>query len=90
MHKCTKSHPPTLDMTSYHAPMTYLQLLLKLQKIQNLNPAQLEDKVTVCDDPHPEHGEYYQVADILEAELESNDILDPGHLYLLMKTYPLS
>ena len=59
--------------------MTYKELL---ETLQQLDPARLEDTVTVFD---PYQDEYIAVVHAHESEEEDNDVLDPGHLYLVLK-----
>ena len=59
--------------------MTYKELL---QELQLLDPARLEDTVTVHD---PYQDEMIAVAHTGIAEEVDNDVLDPGHFYLVLK-----
>ena len=59
--------------------MTYKELLGMLTV---MDPARLEDTVTVFD---PYSDEMTAVIDMREAEEDDCDVLDPGHLYLVMK-----
>lgn len=59
--------------------MTYKQLL---EELQTLTPEQLEATVTINE---PYNDEYIAVVYSNIAEEASNDVLDPGHYYLILK-----
>lgn len=59
--------------------MTYKELL---EQLQQLDPARLEDTVTIHD---PYQDEYIAVAHAETAEEDDCDVLDPGHFYLVLK-----
>jgi len=59
--------------------MTYKELL---EELQQLDPARLEDTVTVYD---PYQDEMIAVVYTHEAEEDDCDVLDPGHFYLVLK-----
>ena len=59
--------------------MTYRNLLLDLQ---TLSEEQLDQTVTVHE---PYEDEYIAVIGTDHAEEETNDVLDPGHFFLVLK-----
>ena len=59
--------------------MTYKQLL---EELQALTPEQLDATVTIKE---PYTDEYIAVVHSDIAEDVSNDVLDPGHYYLVLK-----
>ena len=59
--------------------MTYKQLL---EQLQQLDPARLEDTVTVHD---PYEDEMIAVVYTGVAEEDDCDVIDPGHFYLVLK-----
>jgi hypothetical protein len=61
--------------------MTYKQLIEELTKI----PAdRLDDTVTVYD---PDRDDFCGVNHSEVAKEEENDVLDPGHFYLVLKSF---
>lgn len=60
--------------------MTYRELLDVLRAIE---PERLDDTVTVYE---PYDDEYIAVVGIGVSADETNDVLDPGHIYLIMKS----
>lgn len=61
--------------------ITYRDLL---ENIQNMSPEQLNQTVTVF---VTGVGEFYSLVEdfpIVEAKAETNDVLDPGHPYLVI------
>ena len=63
--------------------MTYKELL---EELQQLDPARLEDTVTIYD---PYQDEMIAVVHTATAEEDDNDVLDPGHFYLVLKAWPV-
>jgi hypothetical protein len=59
--------------------MTYKDLL---EELQQMDPERLNDTVTVYD---PYQDEMIAVIHTHEAEEDDTDVLDPGHLYLVLK-----
>ena len=59
--------------------MTYKELL---ETLQNLPADRLNDTVTVYE---PYEQEYIAVVHTATAQEEDNDVLDPGHLFLVLK-----
>ncbi len=59
--------------------MTYKELL---EQLQQLDPARLEDTVTVHE---PYQDEMIAVVYTATAEEDDCDVLDPGHFYLVLK-----
>ena len=59
--------------------MTYKELL---EELQQLDPARLDDTVTVHD---PYQDEMIAVVHTGVAEEDDCDVLDPGHFYLVLK-----
>ncbi len=59
--------------------MTYKELL---EQLQQLDPARLEDTVTVHE---PYHDELIAVVHTATAEEDDCVVLDPGHFYLVLK-----
>ena len=60
--------------------MTYRQLLKKLQEIPN---NRLDDDITIYDKTN---DEYYPAFQIKEADEETQDVLDDGHIFLTIET----
>ena len=60
--------------------MTYQQLL---DKLNTIDPKRLGDTVTVFD---PYSDEYMAVAQVEIADEQYNDVLDHGHLFLVLKS----
>ena len=58
--------------------MTYRELF---EMLRNINPERLDDTVTVLE---PHENEYIPVICAFESS-ENNDVLDPGHLFLVLK-----
>lgn len=59
--------------------MTYRELLDLLDEVPEDH---LHDTITIYD---PVCDEYFAVVDSAFAEEETNDVLDDGHLYLILK-----